>query len=233
MISLLIEDRFRSLGMNIRRKIQMLFLDYTQVQHCKLRGEDKLVLGIIYNDSIFVKAKAFPKEELEVAIKECREEYLDHEERSKVPTLLVKGKNSVGIWMQNQHFKQEDVVEILESDKLSASASSNTKSASSRGNSNRLDVRKLGNKMRTEAGVEIKTRRHKLKLYQRCFLGNEAVDWIVEQTKVSRPAAIKIGQIMLEKGIFNHVLNESQFKDENILYRFKEDEGKSLLNSNI
>ena len=101
----------------------MLFLDHTQVQHCKLRGKDKPVSGIIYNNNIFVRAKAFPKEELEVAIKECREEYLDHEERSKIPTLLVKDKNSVGIWMQNGRYKQEDIIEISESDRSSATAS--------------------------------------------------------------------------------------------------------------
>ena len=211
----------------------MLFLDYTQVQHCKLRGKDKPVSGIIYNENIFVRAKAFPKEELEMAIKECREEYLDHEERSKIPTLLVKGKNSVGIWMQNQRFKQEDIIEILENDKSSASASSTSKSSRSSGNSNRLDIRKLASKMRSEAGVEIKTRRHKLKLYQRCFIGNEAVDWIVEQTKVSRMAAIKIGQTMLEKGLFHHVLEEHQFEDAHLFYRFNEDKGKSIWNSNV
>ena len=211
----------------------MLFLDHTQVQHCKLRGQDKPISGIIYNNNIFVRAKAFPKEELEVAIKECREEYLDHEERSKIPTLLVKGKNSVGIWMQNRRYKQEDIIEMMTGDTSSATVPSATKAASSKGNSNRLDLRKLGSKMRSEAGVEIKTRRHKLKLYQRCFLGNEAVDWIVEQTKVSRTDAIKIGQTMLDKGLFHHVLDENKFKDENLFYRFDEDEGKSIWNSNV
>ena len=211
----------------------MLFLDHTQVQHCKLRGKDKPVSGIIYNSKIFVRAKAFPKEELEVAIKECREEYLDHEERSKIPTLLVKGKTSVGIWMENRRYKKEDIIEVLQNDSLSASASSSNKSAGVGDNFSRLDIRKLGSKMRSEQGVEIKTRRHKLKLFQRCFLGNEAVDWIVKQTKVSRPNAIKIGQTMLEKGIFHHVLDEHQFKDENLFYRFNADEGKSIWNSNV
>ena len=211
----------------------MLFLDHTQVQHCKLRGKDKPLSGIIYNDKIFVRAKAFPKEELEVAIKECREEYLDHEERSKIPTLLIKGKNSVGIWMENRRYKKEDIIEVSETDSSPTPATSSSKSASSSGSSGRLDIRKLGDKMRSESGVEIKTRRHKLKLYQRCFLGNEAVDWIVKQTRVSRADAIKIGQTMLDKGIFHHVLDEHQFKDENLFYRFKADEGKSIWNSNV
>ena len=211
----------------------MLFLDHTQVQHCKLQSKDKIISGIIYNNKIFVRAKAFPKEELEVAIKVCREEYLDHEERSKIATLLVKGKTSVGIWMENKRYKQEDIIEIVEAAKSPVSASSSKKAASSSNSSSRIDIQKLSIQMQSETGVEVKTRRHKLKLFQRCFLGNEAVDWIVEQLKVSRPQAVKIGQKMLEKGIFHHVLDEHQFKDENLFYRFHKDEGKSIWNSNV
>jgi|GEM_PF-908255 len=213
----------------------MLLLDYTQVQYCKLQAKDKPVSGIIYNDRIFVRVKAFPKEELEVAVKECREEYLDHEERSKIPTLLIKEKTKVGIWMENKRYKQEDIIQVLaKDDSLSMPKSSTSKSSSSKDNSSRLDLRKLSSKMRSaEQGVEIRTRRYKLKLFQRCFLGNEAVDWIVEQTKVSRPNAVKIGQTMLDKGLFHHVLDEHQFKDENLFYRFNADEGKSIWNSNV
>lgn len=211
----------------------MLFLDYTQVQYCKLQGKEKPISGIIYNDGIFVRAKAFPKEELDVAIKECREDYLDHEERSKIATLLIKEKNGVGIWMQNKRYKQEDIIEVLSSDKSSNGVSSSKKSAKSQTDSNRLSIKQLASEMRSEKGVEIKTRRHKLKLYQRCFLGNEAVDWIVKRAKLSRPDAVKLGQKMIEKGVFHHVLDEHQFKDENLFYRFHEDEGKSIWNSSV
>ncbi len=211
----------------------MLFLDHTQVQYCKLRVKDKTVSGIIYSDKIFVRVKAFPKEELEVAIKECREEYLDHEQRSKIPTLLVKGKSSIGIWMANKRYKKQDIIETSDkNDSSSAPQASTSKSAAAKDSSGRLDLRKLCAKMRSaDIGVEVKTRRHKLKLFQRCFIGNEAVDWIVEQTKVSRPKAVKIGQTMLEKGFFHHVLDEHQFKDENLFYRFNADEGRSIWNS--
>ncbi|MDJ0594827.1 MAG: hypothetical protein QNJ72_33430 [Pleurocapsa sp. MO_226.B13] len=211
----------------------MLFLDHTQVQYCKLQGKDKIISGIIYNDGIFLRVKAFPKEELEVAIKECREEYLDHEERSKIATLLIKEKNSVGIWMQNKRYKQEDILEIIKGEKSSTVDPTSRKSVKSQTDTNRISIRQLASQMRSEKGVEIKTRRHKLKLYQRCFVGTEAVDWIVKQTKLSRPDAVKLGQKMLDKGIFHHVLDEHQFKDDNLFYRFHEDEGKSIWNSNV
>ena len=206
----------------------MLFLDHTQVRYCKIQGNDKTLSGLIYNDNLFIREKAFPKEEMEAAIKECREEYLDHEERSKIATLLVKDKNSVGIWMQNNKYKSHIVAGSADSASTQSAASSKSKSTAQR-----ISVRQLGLEMRSENGVEIKTRRHKLKLYQRSFLGNEAVDWIVKKVKVSREDAIALGQKMIEKGVFQHVSNEHQFKDEPMFYRFNEDEGKSIWNSSV
>ena len=208
----------------------MLFLDHTQIKYCKLQGKDKTISGIIYNGSIFTRAKAFPKEDLEVAIKECREEYLDHEERSKIPTLLIKERSGVGIWMENKRYKKEDALEILSGENTPKQDSESSKSIS---DLNRVSIRQIASKMRSPEGVEIKTRRHKLKLYQRCFVGSEAVDWIVKLIKVSRADAVKIGQKMIEKNLVEHVTSDHSFKDENLFYRFNEDKGKSIWNSNI
>ncbi|MDJ0570617.1 MAG: hypothetical protein QNJ53_16450 [Pleurocapsa sp. MO_192.B19] len=212
----------------------MLFLDYTQVKSCKLQGKDNKISGIIYNGKTFVRVKAFPKEELEAAIKECREEYLDHEERSKIATLLIKEKNGVGIWMHNTNYKL-DSTSTSDDENHSSSETQSVSIApvKSQTDTNRISLRQLALEMRSEKGVEIKTRRYKLKLYQHCFLGNEAVDWIAQRAKLSRPNAIKLGQHMMDKGLFHHVLDEHQFKDEALFYRFKDDEGKSIWNSSI
>ena len=207
----------------------MLFLDHTQVQYCRIQSGDKTLSGLIYNDNLFLKEKAFPKEEIEAAIKECREEYLDHEERCQIATLLVKGKNSVGIWMQNNKYKSKIVPSSIES----SSKAPVERNLKAKTNVQRISVRQLAVEMHSEQGVEIKTRRHKLKLYPRSFLGNEAVDWIVKKVKVSRPDAIALGQKMLDKEIFYHVTNEHPFKDEPLFYRFNEDKGKSIWNSSI
>lgn len=208
----------------------MLFLDHTQVQYCKIQGGNKTLSGLIYNDNLFIREKAFPKEEMEAAIKECREEYLDHEERSQIATLLVKDKNSVGIWMQNNKYKSH----IVAGSTVASSSVAKSKSGGkSKITAQKISVRQLAQEMHSEKGVEIKTRRHKLKLYQRSFLGNEAVDWIVNKVKVSREDAIALGQKMIEKGIFQHVTEEYQFKDEPLFYRFNEDKGKSIWNSSV
>ena len=208
----------------------MLFLDHTQVQYCKVQGGDKTLSGLIYNNNLFIREKAFPKEEIEAAIKECREEYLDHEERSQIATLLVKGRNSVGIWMQNNKYKANIVKSAGEP---TATLAERAPSSSKPRGNQRIGIRQLGTEMRSPQGVEIKTRRYKLKLYQRCFLGNEAVDWIAKKAKVSREEAIALGQKMIEKDIFQHVSNEHQFKDEPLFYRFNEDQGKSIWNSSV
>lgn len=213
----------------------MLFLDYTQVKYCKLQEKDNTISGIIYNGKTFVKVKAFAKEELEAAIKECREEYLDHEERSKIATLLIKEKNGVGIWMHNSRYKLDSTSSIPNDESNSASEAESVSATpvKSQTHTSRISLRQLALEMRSEKGVDIKTRRHKLKLYQHCFLGNEAVDWIAQRAKVSRTNALKLGQHMMDKGLFHHVLDEHQFKDEDLFYRFKDDEGKSIWNSSI
>lgn len=208
----------------------MLFLDHTQVRYCKIQSRDKTLSGLIYNDNLFIRDKAFPKEEMEAAIKECREEYLDHEERSQIATLLVKGKNSIGIWMQNNKYKPHIISGSSES-QTATSTSSSSDNSLSKANVQRISVRQLAIEMHSEHGVEIKTRRHKLKLFPRCFLGNEAVDWIVKRVKVSREDAIALGQKMVTKGLFHHVTNEHGFKDKGLFYRFDEDKGKGMWNS--
>ena len=82
--------------------------------------------------------------------------------------------------------------------------------------------------MREKDGLKIKTRRHKLKLYHRCFLGNEAIDWLVENLNLTRSKAIKIGQKLIDKKIIHHVTDEHNFKDEPLFYRFYKDEDKSI-----
>ena len=207
----------------------MLFLDYTQVKYCKLREQNQEIPGIIYNNSVFVRAKSFPKEELELAIKECREEYLDHAERSQIPTLLVKGKNSVGIWMKSDRHQAANATAVDSPGAASGSSSSKASAA----DIGRISVRQLALEMRSPTGVEIKTRRYKIKLYQRCFVGSEAVDWIVKKAKISRADATKLGQKMLEKGIFHHVSDGHPFQDDNLFYRFSDDQGKSIWNSSF
>lgn len=200
----------------------MLILNSEQVKYCQVSGQienqQKTLSGLIYNNNVFIQVKSFPLSELEAAIKECREEYLDHETRSQIATLLVKGTKSVGIWVQDNRYQPTG----------STSAAKQAPTSKLEANLNHISVRQLALEMQKENGISIKARRYKLKLYQRCFLGNEVVDWLVAKLKISRTDAVKLGQKMIDKNIFHHVADEHPFKDEQLFYRFYEDEGKSI-----
>lgn len=78
--------------------------------------------------------------------------------------------------------------------------------------------------MRGPSGVEIKDRRSNLKSFDKCFVGSEAVDWLMEHEKATREEAILIGELMVSERLIHHVLDEHGFKDGPFFYRFYADE---------
>ena len=63
------------------------------------------------------------------------------------------------------------------------------------------------------------------KTYPKCFVGHEAVAQLVEEG-IARDAedAVRIGNMLLDAGVFHHVLDEHAFKNEKLFYRFISDE---------
>ena len=78
--------------------------------------------------------------------------------------------------------------------------------------------------MRGEHGVPIADRRYGLKTYSKVFLGSEAVSWLIQYEKATLAEAIAIGQLMIEQNIIHHILDEHNFKNEPLFYRFYLDE---------
>lgn len=74
-------------------------------------------------------------------------------------------------------------------------------------------------------GVEIKDRKYRLRTYEKCFVGSEACGWLIKQGLASDvPQAIVLGDLMIQQGLFHHVLREQPFKNEQLFYRFSDDE---------
>ncbi|NWR40807.1 PREX1 protein, partial [Regulus satrapa] len=72
----------------------------------------------------------------------------------------------------------------------------------------------------------IKDRRRKLSIVPKCFLGNEFVSWLTEIGEISKPEeGVNLGQALLENGIIHHVSDKHQFKNEQVMYRFRYDDG--------
>ncbi|MEP7010475.1 MAG: mechanosensitive ion channel domain-containing protein [Acidobacteriota bacterium] len=82
----------------------------------------------------------------------------------------------------------------------------------------------LATQMRGEGGVAIEDRRHLWNVYPRCLTGREAVDWLVRAEGTSRREALRVGRLLVERGLLHHVLDEHPFEDANYFYRFYADE---------
>ena len=88
----------------------MLILDAEQVQYCPviatIEGQSKTESGLIYQNNVFLKLKTYSREDLQIAIKECREDYLDNKE-IEVSTLIIKAEQEVTLWLEDKRFKPE------------------------------------------------------------------------------------------------------------------------------
>ena len=86
------------------------------------------------------------------------------------------------------------------------------------------DVQRLVAEMRGPNGLDRRDRRHRLRLFEQCFVGNEAVTWLVRTQKTTRDQAVAIGQILIDRCVIHHVTDEYPFTDDYLFYRFYEDE---------
>ncbi len=68
--------------------------------------------------------------------------------------------------------------------------------------------------------LEIKDRRYRLTNYSNCFIGSEAVDWLMDNQKWSKEEALDFGEFLQEKKIIHHVTNAHKFEDGYYFYRF-------------
>jgi len=87
-----------------------------------------------------------------------------------------------------------------------------------------LDLDELAGRMRGDDGVGIADRRHLLSHYPRCFVGAEAVEWLMRAEDLSRDEAVRLGQRLVDRGLLHHVLDEHPFRDGPYFYRFFADE---------
>lgn len=71
-----------------------------------------------------------------------------------------------------------------------------------------------------EVGVKTKKRRWRLKQYENCFVGEEAVTWMCRHLGISRSNGCLLGDLMMERGLIVHVTNSHTFLDEPHLYIF-------------
>jgi len=86
------------------------------------------------------------------------------------------------------------------------------------------EVEALVAAMRGADGVEIKDRRYRGNVYPKCFIGAEAVEWLAQRIQKTRQEAICMGQLLIERGIIHHVIDDYPFQDDYSFYRFYRDD---------
>jgi potassium efflux system protein len=79
-------------------------------------------------------------------------------------------------------------------------------------------------RMRGPEGVPILDRRHRLRLYPRCFTGRDAVSWLARSEGIARDRAVELGRLLIERNLVHHVLDEHTFHDDTLFYRFRADD---------
>jgi len=83
-------------------------------------------------------------------------------------------------------------------------------------------LREMASKMMDKKnGVVVKDRTYHLRVYKECFLGNEAVDWLLLHTHITeREAAGATLNEMMNKNLIKHVADYPTFRDGKFFYRF-------------
>ncbi|GMH32235.1 hypothetical protein BSKO_00069 [Bryopsis sp. KO-2023] len=71
--------------------------------------------------------------------------------------------------------------------------------------------------------IELKDRQYHLKTYKNCFVGMDAVDWMVKEGLAdSAESAVELGNRMREQGFFKHVTSGHDFENKELFYHFTE-----------
>jgi hypothetical protein len=82
----------------------------------------------------------------------------------------------------------------------------------------------LVKQMWSPRGLAVAPRTYRGKTYDDCFVGSEAVDWIVRRYALSREDAVTLGQQLVDLGLAHHVVDEHPFKDGHYFFRFRRHE---------
>ncbi|PFX30086.1 Glutathione peroxidase [Stylophora pistillata] len=80
-----------------------------------------------------------------------------------------------------------------------------------------------------DGGLTIKDRYYHLKKYHSCFVGSEAIDWFIANGfATTRQEGIQLGQQLLDADLVHHVVDEHNFEDRELFYRFRQDDPPHL-----
>ncbi|MEO1350093.1 MAG: mechanosensitive ion channel protein [Cyanobacteria bacterium J06635_15] len=178
----------------------MFILQSEQVNYCTLNrhaADTTLQIpGLEYQHKFYVKGETYNREDRQTAIQQARQKLLDMKGQA---TVLVEECETITLWYHDKTVRKVNSLVAL-------------------------DLKQLVAAMRNVGGIQIKDRQFHLKTYRRCFVGSEAVDWLVSYLSISRKEAVQLGQRLIDENWIHHVLDDQAFQDEYFFYRFRWDE---------
>ncbi|CBJ28771.1 Pleckstrin/ G-protein, interacting region [Ectocarpus siliculosus] len=84
------------------------------------------------------------------------------------------------------------------------------------------DIKEVANRMRRE--LEIVDRKYRLRKYPSCFVGSDAVQWMIKSGLASDVAGAEaLGDLLIDHGVFFHVTRRHMFENRRLFYRFMHD----------
>lgn len=83
-----------------------------------------------------------------------------------------------------------------------------------------LNLGKIYAELRAKQGVAVADRSYLGKIYPQCWIGSEAVDWLVARNQLARHEAWMVLQRLEQFGLLEHVVQEHDVKDGMYYYRF-------------
>lgn len=83
----------------------------------------------------------------------------------------------------------------------------------------------LTQRIHSAGNLSVKNRTYHLKTYYSCFIASELVDWLISSGEAEdRRKAVQLGQLLLETDFIHHVVDEHNFEDGYLFFRFRQDE---------
>ncbi len=84
---------------------------------------------------------------------------------------------------------------------------------------------------RVRAILDIQDRRYGFppRTYAKCFVGSEAVQQLIDAQMASDESdAVRLGNLLLNSGVFHHVQRAHPFENDYLFYRFASDEDHGM-----
>ena len=183
----------------------MQILNERQVSYCNVVVEQKCLLGMSFQNKIYLKNKLYSQSNKYNAIEYCKQKYLDA--KGSKSYALVENAMGFTVWGENKSAKilgQEDPLEIIHN----------------------IDLEDLVSRIRSVREIEIKDRQYNTNIYQEYILGSEVGKYLINSLELSIEQAIGLGQRLMDDKWIQHIVDRQPFANEHLSYRFYWDENR-------